>query len=273
MMKIKILQEPFFHFLLLGGFLYLYYLTTPSAEQVSNKKTITISSQEIQSIRDTYKRGTNQVLSEKELELYIDKYYYEKVLKNEAYLLGLDKKDEVIQQRLLKKMQFIMTNSIKIDEPTEEQLQEYYKNNIKEYSDIDSLSFSNIFFKKKREDSDEFYELLLLEDVNASDSASYGDQCRLTNFVKDISLDEAKIIYGNYFAIKLFKFKSGVWHKSIASKFGMHYIYVTDKKVKNAHPFDEVEDRVYEDYKENQRRVQKEQSFKKIATQYSLEVE
>ena len=272
-MKIKLLKEPFFHFLLLGGFLYLYYLTTPSAEQISNKKTITISSQEIQTLRDNYKTATNRVLSEKELKLYIQKYYYEKILQNEAYVLGLDKKDEVIQKRLLTKMQFVMTSSIKLEEPTEEQLKEYYEKNIQEYSEIISLSFSNIFFQHNKEDSEEFYELLLLGNINAKDSASFGDQCRLSNFVKDISFEEAKIIYGNYFATKLFKLKRRVWHKAISSKFGKHYVYVTDKKVQEPYSFDEVEDRVFEDYKENQRRVQKEQSYKKIATQYSLEVE
>ena len=272
-MKIKLLQEPFFHFLLLGGFLYLYYLTTPSSEQPSNKKIISISSPEIQTLRDNYKTATNRVLSEKELELYIQKYYYEKILQSEAYALGLDKKDEVIQKRLLQKMQFVMTNSVKIKEPTEKQLHEYYKSNIKEYSEVISLSFSNIFTHNKSKDIDEFYELLLLQNIDAKDSASYGDQCRLSNFVKDISEAEAKIIYGNYFATKLFKLKSGVWHKAIASKFGMHYLYITDKKVTKPYSFDEIEDRVYEDYKENQRRVQKEQSYKKTAMQYSLEVE
>jgi hypothetical protein len=48
---------------------------------------------------------------------------------------------------------------------------------------------------------------------------------------------------------------------------------VTDKKVTQPYSFDEVEDRVYEDYMMQKRREQKQKSFQKIASQYKLEIE
>jgi len=274
MQIVKIVKEPFFHFLLLGGVLYLYYLTTPSAKQSSSKESIVISSREIAFLKDEYKKEHNKTMSQKEEQLYIQKLFYDKVLLKEAYALKLDKKDEVITQRLLSQMQFIMKNSIKIVEPTEEQLQEYYKQNIKDYSHIQSLSFTNIFVKSPQDSqSKELYNLLVLNNITPEDAASYGEQCRLSNIVKDITIDEAKVIYGNYFATKLFALKSGVWHSAIASKFGAHIVYVTDKNVTQPYSFDEVEDRVYEDYMMQKRIEQKQKSFQKIASQYKLEIE
>ena len=273
-MKMKILQEPFFHFLLLGGILYLYYLSTPSAQQTNQKEKIVISSSEIEFLQDEYQKRMHRAMNQKEQDLYVEKLFYDKVLLNEAYSLGLDKKDEVITKRLLSQMQFIMKNSIKIVEPTEEQLKEYYKQNIKEYSHIDSLSFTNIFVKSPQDrQAKELYELLSLSDISPNDAASYGEQCRLSNIVKDITADEARVIYGNYFATKLFALNSGVWHSAITSKFGAHIVYVTDKKVTQPYSFDEVEDRVYEDYMMQKRREQKQKSFQKIASQYKLEIE
>jgi hypothetical protein len=273
-MQIKLLKEPFFHFLLLGGIIYLYYLTTPSSQQVSSKEKIIITSNEIAYLKKEYQKEMHRPINDKEKELYIQNLFYEKVLLQEAYSLGLYKKDKKIAQELLTKMQFIMKNSIKIDEPTEEQLRAYYDANKKDYSQILSLSFANVFVKTPQDkEATQLYELLQLQHIDPKYASSFGEQCRLSNIVKDTTLAEAKVIYGNYFATKLFKLKSGVWHSAITSKFGAHILYITDKKVAEPYPFDDVEDRVYEDYMAEKKAQQKEQSFKKIATQYSLEIE
>jgi len=273
-MKINLLKEPFFHFLLLGGFLYLYYLTTPSSQQITSKEQIIISSNEIKHLREQYQKDMNKSMNENEQALYIQNIFYKKVLLQEAYSLGLHKKDKVVAKRLLSQMQFIMKNSIKIEEPSEEQLKTYYDANLDDYSEVSSLSFSNVFVKNsKDEEAVQLHDLLQFQHIDTKDASFYGEQCRLSNIVKDITLGEAKVIYGNYFATKLFKLKSGVWHRAVSSKFGAHILYIIEKKVTKPYSFDEVEDRVYEDYMAEKKAEQKEQSFKKIATQYSLEIE
>ncbi len=269
----KILFEPLLHFLLLGFFLYLYYNTTASSQTLEDKKTIKISSYEIGEIESTYKKEWSKDVNENQLQALISKKYYEKILLNEAYSLGLQKQDKVISERLIKQMNFIMTNSSEIIEPTEEELHQYYSKNIDDYSEIKNLSFSHIFFENQKDERvSETLNLIKIADINVTDAPDFGERFKLSNSEEKAHFEELQIIYGKYFALKVFKLKKGLWHKAIESKFGTHIIYITDKDIGVPYLFDEVEDRVYEDYMDEQRERIKEDAYQKITTQYSLEV-
>lgn len=261
-------------FIVFGGVFLLYFFCFTPVKKSSNQQEIVVTSSDIQSIRDRYKAQTQRVIGDKELQLYIEKEYYEKMLLDQAYKVGLEKDDAVIKQILVKKMKNLLQQKVKVAEPTQEQLKEYYKEHIEDYSHLLQLSFENICEEKKgKQKLDETYKLLLFNNVNPKDASSYGSRCRLSNFVEYISFDEAKLIYGEEFATKIFHFNSGVWHNAIQSKLGEHFVYITAKRVSKAFPFDEVKDRVYKDYIAQQQRKQEKAYFHKLVTSYKLNIE
>jgi len=265
----KITSEPLVHFLLLGFLLYIYYSFTSINNQLQEKKNIKISSYELAQIKTDYKAEWGKDINEVSLDAYIIKKYYEKLLLSEAYSLGLEQQDKVISQRLLKQMYFIMLNSNELTEPTEDELHKYYMKHITDYSKVESLSFSHIFFENQKDKRiSNILELVKIADINSTQATNFGDQFKFSNHINNISFNEVKIIYGNYFSLKLFKLQKNLWNKAIESKFGSHLIYVTDKNISQAYPFDDVEDRVYEDYMSEMRERKKDEAYQKIRTQY-----
>jgi len=258
----KILYEPLFHFLLIGSAIYIYYISQTVAQIKSPIEKIVVSKQEI---------PNSMQLSSGELTLEIRKSYYEKVLLNEAYGLGLDRSDSEIKERLIKQMHYILLNSVKYVEPTQEELYKYYKEHIEDYSETQKISFYNLFFAYDQEKAKRVYEMLELLDANTTlGEGVCGDEEKC--FIKEISLVELKKLYGNYFTNQLFRIKKGAWHQPIRSKKGVHVVYINSKKIAEAYPFDEVEDRVYQDYLQERKKRILMQSYKDILSNYYLEV-
>lgn len=268
----KIALEPLFHFLVFGFVLYVFY-NLSSDEPLKSKKIIEISSHELQQIQSEYKNEFHKEMNKEELEAFKQKKYYEKMLLNEAYSLGLEKQDAFISQRLLKQMEHIMVSSSSVIEPSEEELYQYYEKNKEDYSVINSLSFSQIYFSNpKNEGIETALRALQLAEVSASQASSFGEASPISYQINNIAFNELEEMGGKYFASKLFSLKKGVWHKPVLSKFGAHVLYVREKKVGEAYSFDEVQERVYTDYLEEEQKNRAEKSYKKIRSQYTFEV-
>ena len=76
--------------------------------------------------------------------------------------------------------------------------------------------------------------------------------------------------FGNYFALKVFQLTKNKWHMDIPSKRGHHFIYIYDLNVSKPYMFDEVEDRVYQDYLDNRKEQMFNDAYKRFSTQYLL---
>ncbi len=270
----KIALEPLFHFLLLGFALYIYYDYVSIGSKLPNKQVIDISSYEVQKIKTEYKQEWHREIDAVALKAIISKIYYEKLLLNEAYSLNLEKKDKDIAKKLLKQMHFLMLNSSEMIEPSEEELKSYYLKNIDDYSAVKSISFSHVFFSNPKDKKvGTTFKLLTIAKVQAKDAISFSEEFHGSNSVENLTFDEIKAIYGNYFASKVFNLKKGLWHDNIRSRFGTHIVYVTKKEIGDRYDFDEVLDRVYLDYLREYRTDKESQAYKNISSQYLLKVQ
>ncbi len=272
--KIKhIFLEPFFHFILLGTVLYMFYNSTQKDNDMT-KEIINISEYETTQLKNIYQTTYSKKADEKTVQYLIKNRVYEKILLKEARSLKLDQTDPIIVNRMIKKMHFIMTNESANIEPTEEELYLFYKKNIKDYSQIKDISFSHIFLDtfaiKKATD---LLKLLTIADVNPKDAKSFSDKLEGNSQLKNLNYTMLKAQYGVYFANKIFLQRSATWSKPIQSKYGLHLIYVTSKNTTDSYDFNEVIDRVYQDYLyERQKRTLKE-AYQKFSLQYELKKE
>ena len=269
----KWMKEPLLHFLFLGAIVYIYFIVVHK-ETALDTKLITISSYEIQKLKTTYKKEYKREVDTTTLKILIAQKYYEEVLLEKAFATKIAQNDTVVSQRLLQKMQFIMLDRSKYKEPTQKELYDYYMENIEEYSEIKTISFSNVFFRNDKDKRiTKTYKLLEMANVNSANAKAFSDVSSLPYHVTNASYKEIEKTYGKYFAKKLFKLRKGVWHKAIHAKDGARLVYVTDKETLKAYAFDDVETRVYEDYIAQQEKMQKEKAYEEIASQYSLQVE
>ncbi len=270
----KLQQEPLVSFLLLGFVLYLYYVSVAQDNENTQTKTeISVTPYEIKNIQNEYTKKYQKDMSEEELSLYVQNSYKNKVLLEESTALDLHKSDALIAKKLIQKMEFILLGSVEYKEPSEKELHKYYGDNIKDYSEVDSLSFVHIYFANTQNNMNELYKMLALSEFNAKNIENLGDAFEGEKYYEAISYKEAQEKFGKYFALKLFKLKKGLWHNATYSKYGVHLIYVTEKFTANPYKFDAVEDRVYEDYLREKRDETITKAYKNILDNYTLRLE
>jgi parvulin-like peptidyl-prolyl isomerase len=251
-----ILKEPLLYFLLFGGC--IYYLFDYSSGVDKTKDVITISKGEVEELRLDFSKKYSHMPSVEVLDILIDTLYQKKALLAEAYRLELPKDDKKIQDILLKKMLFIIQSKVNSLEPSEEELFGYYKKNIKDYSQKYSLSFFDIELEKMDKDDFLFLKKLPIDKFDKK------------KIYKDITKEQLTKIFGNYFSTKVFHLKKGILHKAIDLKNRYHYVYVLDYKVGKPLAFDEVEQRVYQDYKDELLELGKDKVLQKILSEYRL---
>jgi parvulin-like peptidyl-prolyl isomerase len=165
-----------------------------------------------------------------------------------------------------------MHSSTQFTEPTEEVLSLYYQNNIEEYSHVTALSLAHIYFsKEKTEALKEIVKQLNRLNIPAKNASQYGEAFKKSNQISLTSPQEIQVIFGNYFTRELLQKPKGKWFGPIHSKEGMHIIYIKEKTIAKAYPFEEVESRVYKDYLRQRKNDNIEKSYQKILSQYRLE--
>ena len=244
----KVLKEPLIHFLLLGSLIYSFYIYTQEPTQTTQEE-IKLQAYEIRALKDRYKKENHKDINSEELKVYSAQALYEKKLLNEAYALNLYKESQEISQILLKQMKFIRHNRSLFIEPTEEELLAYYKKNTQEYSHTDKISFSHIYFlNAKDRDVKKTYEIATTVGIDPNKAGYFGDASSISNYLDDLTQDEIQKSFGKYFAKQLFSLKSNVWHKAIHSKHGVHLVYIRSKVIGEPYPFDDVLERVYQDF-------------------------
>ncbi len=268
-----LLKEPLLHFLLLGGIVYGYF-SFVSAKQENAKKVIHISAYEKQELQNAYEKKYAKKASKAVLDVLIAQKYYDAVLLDKAFSLQLAKNDALVRERLLKKMQFLMQERSKFHEPSQEELRKYYQQHIEEYSHVQSISFSSIYFRNEK-DKRIAQTMHLLSDVAVQSSLAkaLSEPSKLPYHEENASYEAVAEKYGKYFAKKLFTLRKGMWHKAIHAKDGVRIVYINDKKVTQAYDFESVESRVYADYIQQENEKLKKQAYEKIDAQYSLWVE
>lgn len=256
-------QEPLVHFLVFGAIMYGYY-------DIKNPPQTNIYEIKI----DPKTLIQNKKVDKAYLNVLIQQKFYKEVLLNEAYALNLYKTDPIITKRLLNKMDQIIANTQKVHEPTEDELKKYYHKNQSDYSVVSSLSFTQIFLGDiSNEEAKEKLKMLQRLDLNASVAPYFSQKFSHPLVMQNISFNDIKKIYGNYFAFKLFLYKKGRWQGVLQSSFGKHLIYITEKNAINPLPFEEVQERVYNDFIQEQRDKIWFDSFKKISKNYKLKIE
>jgi len=260
----NIIKEPLLHFLLLGAILYFFYTlnaveTTPNAVQ---KQQILITKEQIAQLEKEFIDEFGQTPCASVIELLIDQKATKEILLNEAYKLKLYKEDKEIQKLLLQKMHFILNAATEQKEPTQKELLRYYKEHIKDYSKRQSISFYFIHFPHlSQEQRQAFYKL-------AASLKDFKDFQQL----KEQTQQEIKERFGSLFLTKITRLRKKVLSHAIPSKDGLEFVYITDYSITDPYSFEDVEDRVYQDYLQEQKNERYDKMLSNIKKSYDLKI-
>ena len=275
-MKLPLLKEPLFQFLVLGAALFgLFHL-------VGNKKAdaperIVVSSARINNLADGFARTWRRPPGKEELQGLVDDYIRDEVFYREGRAAGLDRDDVIIRRRVRQKMEFFAEDA-SVPEPSEAQLAAYLESNPERFKIEDRFTFHQVFLSTTRRgatidrDSQQVSNALAVADKEVVTTA-ISDPFLLGEEFQAVSQTELAGIFGDVFAKRMSVLELSRWQGPIPSSFGQHFVYISERIQGGAPPLDAVRDAVRREWS-NARRLEAEQKlYSSLRERYEIVVE
>ncbi|MGJ4892902.1 peptidyl-prolyl cis-trans isomerase [Bradyrhizobium sp. HKCCYLRH3099] len=132
-------REPLLHFLVLGGLIFAAdALLHPPAK---DEKVITVSKALRQSFIDTFDEDKQRTPSEAELQKMVEAWVASEILYREGKILGVDRGDEMIRDRVAFKLQYLIFDQVRVPQPNDEQLRAWFAENHARFDEPERVSF------------------------------------------------------------------------------------------------------------------------------------
>src|SRR5580704_19189271 len=146
----RILREPLLHFLLIGGLLFATYswLRRGAGDDAAPAE-VRITASEVAWLKETWSRQWQREPTRDELRGLVTDFLKEELLAREARSLGLDQNDTIVRRRLAQKLEFLVQDTSRLAEPTEEDLRRFYKASPERFQTDAHISFTHVFFSRE----------------------------------------------------------------------------------------------------------------------------
>jgi hypothetical protein len=272
-----ILKEPLLHFLLAGAVLfgaYAWLNRAPENPTASKAAQIQIGAGDVQWLTLNWTTQWRRPPTREELRGLIADYLNEQLLAREARALGLEDNDVIIRRRLAQKLTFLIDDTMRRVEPTENELQRHFETNVRRFQSDARISFAHIYFNPRRRDdghSDAVAALkLLLAEGAAASSAELGDGLLLESEFRDETEQTISNAFGPGFARAAFVLEPGAWSGPIESSYGLHLVRVSALQEARLPALSDVRDRVVADWKREQEQAAKERYLGELRKKYDV---
>jgi PPIC-type PPIASE domain len=272
----RLLKEPLLHFLVLGTLLFAVYsrLNRSLPDNKSTGGTVRITSNEIAWLKETWSRQWQREPTRDELRGLVTDFLKEELLAREARALGLDQNDTIVRRRLAQKLEFLVQDTSRFAEPTEEDLRRFYDANPERFQTDARISFTHVFFsREKRAAAATEAKAALTDLAGGANPADFGDRLLVDSEIVDADMQSVAGQFGRDFADAVFALKPGGWSGPIESGYGLHLVRVSEVKRANRREFSEVKTQVLERWREQRQREDNEKYFASLLKKYDVVVD
>jgi hypothetical protein len=235
-MKItRIFKEPLFQFFIIGIVLYAVYALFGKIDNSADENTVIVTEGDLAWMADSWTKRWNRPPTAAEFKGLVDHHIEESILYQESLKMGLDKNDVIIRRRLAQKLRFLQEDLIKPAEPSIEELDIYFNENIDKYIAEELITMTQIFFDPDERDeatlsdAENTINVLKKMDITDIELADYGDNFMLQNYYPGHTQIEIAKLFGNDFAQSVMVLKPGEWHGPILSGYGAHLVYISER--------------------------------------------
>lgn len=251
-----IIREPLVHFFLLGTLIFILFDLVGSSKPEPADKVINISSSMVENMINRWMLRMNRLPTQTELQTMVDKYIDEEILFREALLLELDEDDVVIRQRLAQKMEFISRQVLTVQKPNPAEIRSYFESVQDKYRIDGRVSFTHIYFNtdKRTEQDAERAAMQIMKELNSrnilpEETSEMGDRFLMGYEHRMVPGKDIARQYGSSsFVDSLYVYSPGIWEGPLKSSFGIHLVLVHEREDARYPEFEEVADRVRQDY-------------------------
>ena len=275
----KWFKEPLVRFLIIGVAIFAVNAWVNTSEDNAQPK-IEVTATDIDRLRTLWQRKWQRPPTTEELQGLIDAEIREEILYREALAMGLDKDDTIVRRRMAQKLEFLTEDLMALNQPTDEELAQYYKENADKYREPAKLSFTHIYFSSDRRgvnaETDAQQALLNLNALGGSpvDSGTeMGDRFMLDSTYDQFSIPDIARLFGGNFANEVEKLPQGSWLGPIMSGYGIHLVYVTNHIPGRLPELTEVSDAVLRDYQQQKREEANQAFYARLKQRYHISID
>jgi peptidyl-prolyl cis-trans isomerase C len=267
-------REPLVHFLALGAVLFALYAVFNQADQSSLQR-IEVTAGDIQHLQTIWERQWQRPPTAAELQGLIEAHIREEVLYREALAMGLDRDDTIIRRRLAQKLEFLMQDMAALRQPTDAELATFFAAQGDRYRLPVRLSFTHVYFNAHQRgpaaEHDAREALARLRAAPVEGAASeLGDPSLLESEQRRKTEDEVGQLFGRDFAAALLTLTPGDWHGPLASAYGWHLVQVQERTPARLPGLAEVQERVQQDWADEQRRQTNAELLQRLRQRYDI---
>lgn len=274
----RVLREPFMQFLILGTFIFVLLPGQEMAGPTDDADRIVVSSAEVERTVVAWTQRWQRPPTPADLEGMIREAVREQVLYREALALGLDRDDVVIRRHLRQKYEFVTQDMAFDTDPEAATLRAFHASQSDRYAQPARLTFSQILFSTDRRGSqaraDAIEALADLQSATGPQAADLlGDAKSLASGFDAIDLLNVEAMFGPDFTKALQRVEQGRWVGPIPSGYGLHLVWVSKAVFGTNPPFEDVAQRVKDDWIYDQRIAANEAIYLKLLERYDVVVE
>ncbi len=275
----KTVRSPLLHFLLIGAAIYAgnAVLSPDAPKEPSN--TLRITAGEISWLEDAWTKQWNRPPTAAERDGLIAQHLRETVLYREALAMGLDKDDVIIRRRLAQKLEFLFQDLADAVPPTPDVLETYFTEHAERYRKPDTVTMTHVFIDPDKrgdqtlDDAAEILAQLEADEQPTERVAELSDTFMLQYYYPQRSHTELAKLFGQGFAESVFELSTGQWHGPVLSGYGVHLVYVHDRSEAPPAVLEMVQDRVFEDWRTEQRETFNDQYYANLLARYDVVIE
>ncbi|MDG1204802.1 MAG: peptidylprolyl isomerase [Pseudomonadales bacterium] len=252
----KIFSEPLLHFIFLSLVIFVAYgFLNPRQD---NQQVIVVSEGRVAQISNSFRERWKRDPFPKELDGAIQAYAVNEMFIREAKALSLDADDQVIDQRLRKKMNYLLEDLADANRPTENALKQFYDNNAEKYRLPARYSFQQVLLSADREEPALSKMVLIQKKRIEQGFDPQGDTSMLPRDLTRVSTDQLARRFGGVFVDALADIVTQQWSGPVASAFGQHFVFIIEKESSEIQKFEAVKTAVLSDWQyDNNKNFQK----------------
>lgn len=272
------LSEPLLHFAVAGAVLFAAYDWRAGGRvDERDSAVVRVGANEVQWLRETWQRQWQREPNAAELAALVTEYLKEELLVREARALGLDDNHTIVRRRLAQKLEFIVQDTTRLDEPAVAELEAFHAAHAEIFSEPARVSFSQIYFGSERraDPMGDAQALLprLRDPVLAARACMLGDSLLLESGLDEVDAAAVSARFGSDFSAAVFALVPGQWHGPIASAYGWHLVRVDQLKPGGLRPYADVQSLVRERWRAAREQEMGARYFASLMAKYQVSID
>jgi hypothetical protein len=273
----KILREPLLHFILLGAAIFAVYGFI-SRHRTDKPGEIVVTQGTLENIITGFTRTWQRPPTEEELRGQIRDYIREEAAYREALAMGLDRDDTIVRRRLRQKLEFLSDDLATSVEPTDAELQTFLQAHAGLFQSEPRFTFRQVYLNPQQHgaslSADEAHLLAGLQCAGPNaDLSALGDPFLLAPSFQNVSLAEVKQVFGDQFASALAALSTSRWQGPVASGYGAHFVFLSQRTEGSLPELAEIRDQVRREWFNSKRNDATEKFYQRLLKRYTVKIE